>query len=257
MSSLGVDNSSPTLLDVCNLSVKFGGLRAVNNVSFTLARGQISAIIGPNGAGKTTLINLLSGELTPDSGEVCHKGDVITGLPAHSIAARGIGRSYQIINIFPEFSCFRNCWLAARGRYGSGMEFFCPANHDEKSNIAAAESLEIVGLLDKAYLPASHLSYGEQRQLEISMLLALKPEVLLLDEPLAGLGMRESSDVLRLIKNLARDHAILLIEHDVEAVFAIANELTVMVNGEVLETGPPDRIKESGAVRHAYLGNGI
>lgn len=246
---------SADILATRDLGVGFGGIRAVHNVSIAVAMGEVHAVIGPNGAGKTTLINLLSGDIRPTSGRVFHRERDITGLAPYRVAARGIGRTYQITNIFPEFTCRRNCWLAARARRGSAMRFFRPAANDARTAEATERALEMTGLLEQADRPARVLSYGEQRQLEIAMLLALEPEVLLLDEPLAGMGADESDAVVALIKRLAPDHAIVLIEHDMDAVFAIADTLTVMVNGEVLESGPPDTIRTSAKVRQAYLGD--
>lgn len=245
---------SAEVLVTRDLGVSFGGLRAVHNVNLSVAVGEVHAVIGPNGAGKTTLVNLLSGDLKPTGGRVTFRGKEIAGLPSYRIAALGIGRTYQITNIFPAFTCERNCWLAARARLGSAMRFFRPAASDKRAAEATARALEMTGLADKAGAVASDLSYGEQRQLEIAMLLALEPDVLLLDEPLAGMGAEESEAVVALIRRLAPDHAMLLIEHDMDAVFAIADRLTVMVNGEVLETGTPDQIRASAKVREAYLG---
>lgn len=243
------------ILQTRNLSISFGGIHAVRHVTLEFHLGHVHAIIGPNGAGKTTLINLLSGDLSPTEGQVVHQGTDITSLPPYKVSARGIGRSYQITNIFPQFTCRQNCWLAARARRESAMRFFKPANHDTGSADATDKALEMAGLTSQADVPAHAMSYGEQRQLEIAMLLALEPEILLLDEPLAGLGPNESLAIVDLIQRLAPDHGIVLIEHDMDAVFAIANELTVMVNGEVLESGPPDAIRASEKVRQAYLGD--
>jgi branched-chain amino acid transport system ATP-binding protein len=243
------------LLRTKDLSINFGGLRAVHNLNIDVRMGEIHAIIGPNGAGKTSLINLLSGDLLPTGGRVYHRGDDITQYRSHRVSARGIGRSYQITNIFPEFTCRQNCWLAARSRRGSAMRFFRPAGADAKTRAATESALAMAGLADKIDVPARVMSYGEQRQLEIAMLLALEPEVLLLDEPLAGMGPNESQEIIGLIERLKPDHGIVLIEHDMDAVFAIADRLTVMVNGELLESGTPDEIRASEQVRQAYLGD--
>jgi len=246
---------SENVLEIRDLGVSFGGLRAVHNVNLTVAKGEVHAVIGPNGAGKTTLVNLLSGDIRPSSGRVLYRGRDITGAKPYRVAALGIGRTYQITNIFPAFTCRRNCWLAARARKGSALRFFRPADADRATAEATERALEMTGLLAQAEAPANTLSYGEQRQLEIAMLLALEPDALLLDEPLAGMGADESEGVVALIKRLAVDHATLLIEHDMDAVFAIADRLTVMVNGEVLETGTPEDIRASTMVRQAYLGD--
>ncbi len=246
--------SDPLLL-AQDLSLSFGGLHAVSNLNLEVQMGEVHAIIGPNGAGKTSLINLFSGDIEPTRGRVYHRGEDITGLPPYQVVARGIGRSYQITNIFLEFTCSQNCWLAARARLGSAMRFFVPSGRDIDTANRVSEALSLAGLEDKANHVAKELSYGEQRQLEIAMLMALEPEILLLDEPLAGLGVDESQGVLDLVRRLAPEHGIVLIEHDMDAVFAIADKLTVMVDGQVLESGTPDIIKVSEKVRKAYLGD--
>ncbi len=242
------------ILETVNLSRNFGALIAVNNVSLQFARGRIHAIIGPNGAGKTTLINLLSGELVPSGGAVRFKGRDIAGLPPDRISQAGIGRSYQKTNIFPSFTCFENCWLAAQSREKSSMRFFRPARRLERVRERAERALELCGLGARAEAVASAMSYGEQRQLEIGMMLATQPEVLLLDEPLAGMGRDDSRQVVELMQRLAEAHTVILIEHDMDAVFSVAERLTVMVNGGELETGTVEEIRASPAVQEAYLG---
>jgi branched-chain amino acid transport system ATP-binding protein len=235
------------------LSRYFGGLAAVNEVTLAVARGEIHAVIGPNGAGKTTLVNLLSGDLPPSAGSIRFEGAEIAGLPPERIARRGIGRCYQRTNIFPDFSAFENCRLAAQARLPSSLRFIRPARSFAALNRAAERALTLVGL-DAWERIAATLSHGEQRQLEMAMVLATAPKLLLLDEPLAGMGAEESSRMVALIGALAADHAILLIEHDMDAVFSIATRLTVMVNGSVLASGTPDLIRQSVAVQEAYLG---
>ncbi len=242
------------ILETVNLSRNFGALIAVNNVSLQFARGRIHAIIGPNGAGKTTLINLLSGELVPSGGAVRFKGRDIAGLPPDRISQAGIGRSYQKTNIFASFTCFENCWLAAQSREKSSMRFFRPARRLERVRERAERALELCGLGARAEALASAMSYGEQRQLEIGMMLATQPEVLLLDEPLAGMGRDDSRQVVELMQRLAEAHTVILIEHDMDAVFSVAERLTVMVNGGELETGTVEEIRASPAVQEAYLG---
>jgi branched-chain amino acid transport system ATP-binding protein len=227
----------------------------VNAVSLEARLGQIHAVIGPNGAGKTTLINLLSGDLTPSSGSVRCEGREIAGLPPHRIARLGIGRSYQKTNIFPSFTVFENCRLAAQSRLGTSMRFFRPARAYRAVNDAADRALELVGLEREAGRAAGLLSHGEQRQLEIAVTLATQPKILLLDEPLAGMGTEESSRMTALIARLAAGHAIVLVEHDMDAVFSVAHRLTVMVNGRILESGEPQAIRRSKAVQEAYLGD--
>jgi branched-chain amino acid transport system ATP-binding protein len=242
------------LLRVTGLSKRFGGLAAVREVSLEVRTGEPHAVIGPNGAGKTTLVNLLSGELAPSAGSILYDGREIAGLAPDRIARLGIGRSYQKTNIFPDFTVFENCRLAAQSRLRSSLRFFRPASSYRAVNEAAARALELVGL-DGADRGAATLSHGEQRQLEIAMTLATGPRVLLLDEPLAGMGPEESQRMTGLVARLARDHAILLVEHDMDAVFSVAAVLTVMVNGRVLESGAPAAIRASRAVQEAYLGS--
>jgi branched-chain amino acid transport system ATP-binding protein len=242
------------LLRIIDLSKRFDGLVAVDGVSLEARLHQVHAIIGPNGAGKTTLINLLSGDLPPSSGSIRYNDLEISGLPPHRISRLGIARSYQKTNIFPDFTVFENCRLAAQSRLKSSMRFFRPAYSYEAVNEAAGRALELVGLMQDTGRLAGMLSHGEQRQLEIALALATSPRLLLLDEPLAGMGAEESSRMTTLIARLAAQHAILLVEHDMDAVFSVAHVLTVMVNGRVLESGEPQQIRRSKAVQEAYLG---
>ena len=242
------------VLTVESLSRNFGGLAAVRAVSLELHHGAIHAVIGPNGAGKTTLIDLLSGNLKPSSGRIHHQGTDIAGLAPERIARLGIARSYQKSNIFGDFSAFENCRLAAQAALAPGLRCFRPAADYDVVNAAAGQSLAQTGLDGRSGAIASTLSHGEQRQLEIAMTLAGAPKVLLLDEPLSGMGVEESARMTALIARLKASHAILLVEHDMDAVFSLADRLTVMVNGRVLESGAPDAIRRSPAVQEAYLG---
>jgi len=242
------------VLSVEGLSKHFGGLAAVSELSLDLAMGEVHAVIGPNGAGKTTLINLLSGDLMPSDGRVRYQGRDIAGLSADRIARLGIGRSYQKTNIFLDFTVFENCRLAAQARLGRLGGFVRPARRDGAVNERARQALALAGLEGRADAVAAALSHGEQRQLEIAMTLATSPRVLLLDEPLAGMGAEEAERMVALIRTLAIDHAVLLVEHDMDAVFSVAARLTVMVNGRVLESGTPADVRRSKAVQEAYLG---
>jgi branched-chain amino acid transport system ATP-binding protein len=242
------------VLRIERLSKRFGGLAAVSDVSLDLHGGGVHALIGPNGAGKTTLINLLSGDLAPSGGSVRYRGHDIAGLAPERIARLGIARSYQKTNIFAEFPVFENCRLAAQARLGKAASVFRPAYIYRDINEAAERALALVGLEARGKDAALTLSHGEQRQLEIAMTLATEPKVLLLDEPLAGMGAEESRRMIELISRLAADHAIILVEHDMDAVFSVAHVLTVMVNGRVLESGAPEAIRRSKAVQQAYLG---
>ena len=236
------------------LTKHFGGLAAVNDVSLEFFTDQIHAVIGPNGAGKTTLASLLSGDLFPTSGRIFLDGKDIAGLPADRVSQRGVGRSYQKTNIFLPFTAFENCRIAAQSRLPSSMRFIRPALRHGEVSQAALRALAEVGLDHRAEVVAATLSHGEQRQLEIAMTLATRPRILLLDEPLAGMGSEESERMVELLQKLKQAHAMLLVEHDVDAVFALADRLTVMVNGVVLESGAPDEIRASAAVQEAYLG---
>jgi len=233
----------------------FGGLAAVNDVSLECHVGRLHAVIGPNGAGKTTLINLLSGDLAPSGGRVELLGKEVTGLAAHRISQLGVGRSYQRTNIFMRFTAFENCRLAAQSRLPSSMRFLRPAVRYAEVNDAAARALALAGLRGRAGVVAAELSHGERRQLEVAMTLATQPKVLLLDEPLAGMGAEESARMVELLRTLVAGHAMLLVEHDMDAVFALADTLTVMVNGNVLASGTPDEIRANDEVQKAYLGD--
>ena len=245
--------SEPVLLTE-GLTRHFGGLAAVSGVTLECRQGQIHAVIGPNGAGKSTLVNMLSGDLVPSAGRITLRGADITGLPAHRISHLGIGRSYQKTNIFLPFTAAENCRLAAQSRLASSMRFFRPARAYRALDDAAERVLAAAGLQERSAVPAAALSHGEQRQLEIAMTLATDPEVLLLDEPLAGMGAEESVRMVELLRTLRASHAILLVEHDMDAVFSLADRLTVMVNGTVLAGGSPEEIRANRAVQEAYLG---
>jgi branched-chain amino acid transport system ATP-binding protein len=243
-------------LETSALTKRFGGLTAVDSVGLKAERGSVHCVIGPNGAGKTTLINLLSGDLAPTSGTVRLHGAEITGLPPYRVSQRGIGRSYQKTNIFPEFTVFENAWLAAQSRRPSCMRFFKPAAKLRDVAARTERALDMAGLASRAQVSAAALSHGEQRQLEIALILATEPKVLLLDEPMAGMSADESLRMVELLRRLKGDHTLILIEHDMDAVFAVADVITVMVNGAVLESGAPAVIRASRTVQEAYLGEG-
>jgi len=242
------------ILSTANLTRRFGGLIAVNGVALELGTQGIHAIIGPNGAGKSTLVNLLSGELRASAGTVRLRGEDITNWTPARIARHGLARTFQHSNLFPDFSAFENCRLAAQSRDTGLTRCLRPAEAYREWNEAADRALTFVGLATRGGLPASALSHGERRALEIAMSLATSPSVLLLDEPLAGMGAEESVRIVSLLKQLSAAHAILLIEHDMDAVFALADWLTVMVNGAVLATGKPEGIRANPDVQRAYLG---
>ncbi len=248
---------SEVILATQGLTRHFGGLAAVSDVTLEACMGQLDAVIGPNRAGKSTLINMLSGDLPPSSGTVTIGGRDVTGLAAHQISRMGVGRSYQKTNVFLTFTAFENCRLAAQSRQKSSMRFFRPAHRMADVNRAAEAALAAAGLEGRAGSIASALSHGEQRQLEIAMTLATEPRLLLLDEPLAGMGAEESASMVALLKKLVETHAILLVEHDMDAVFALAHRLTVMVNGQVLASGSPAEIRANPKVQEAYLGDDL
>ncbi|MES2686333.1 MAG: ABC transporter ATP-binding protein [Pseudomonadota bacterium] len=245
---------SEVLLETRAVSRRFGGLLATDGVSIALRRGQVHALLGPNGAGKSTLINLLSGDLGCSSGEVLYRGQDITALAPDARSRIGIGRSYQKTNIFPSFTVRENCRLAAQSREPRARKFFSNAAAWPGYAGQVDKALADVGLTTRATERASELSHGEQRQLELAVVLCTGPEVLLLDEPLAGMGHDESTRMIALLRQLAENHAILLVEHDMDAVFSIADVITVMVNGKVLMTGSPDEVRASAQVQQAYLG---
>ena len=242
------------VLHTTGLSKHFDGLVAVSDVSLDLYLGEIHVVIGPNGAGKTTLTNLLSGDLPPTSGEIMLDGRNVAGFASDRISRLGVGRIYQKTNIFLPFSVFENCRLAAQSRRPHALSVFKRSEEYAEINEKALEVMAATGLGHRAERIAATLSHGEQRQLEIAMCLATQPRVLLLDEPLAGMGAHESQRMVELIKGLSSGHAIMLIEHDMDAVFELAHRLTVMVNGEVMESGTPEAVRSSPAVQLAYLG---
>jgi branched-chain amino acid transport system ATP-binding protein len=246
--------SGPPVLATRGLSRNFGGLAAVRDVSIALHQGELHAVIGPNGAGKTTLVNMLSGDIRPTAGEIEIDGRQVGGEPAHRLARLGVGRSFQRTNIFASLSVIENTRLAAQGvgaaRTGSDGKTWSEADVLTQARAALAR----VGLADVAARTAGALSHGEQRQLEIAMTLASNPKVLLLDEPLAGMGPEESERMTTLLKGLAQEHAVLLIEHDMDFVFAVADWMTVMAEGTVIADGTPESIRANTAVQDAYLG---
>lgn len=250
--------SAAPLLSARELTKRFGGLAAVNQVSVDLWPGQIHAVIGPNGAGKSTLTNLLSGDLPATSGSVLLRGQDISGWSPEKISGNGLGRSYQKTNIFRSFSLWDNVRLAAQSR--SQPSAFNPwrwltsATALAEVNARAERAMALAGLQDRRQQLAGAASHGEQRQLEIAMTLATEPSVLLLDEPLAGMGVAEAESMVQLLLRLKKDHAIMLVEHDIDAIFTLADQLTVMVNGQVIASGNPQAVRADSSVQAAYLG---
>ena len=242
------------LLACHDLTRRFGGLTAVGRVSLALEVGQVHAVIGTNGAGKSTLINMLSGELPASAGSILLGGTDITAWPQARRSRAGIGRSYQRTTIFPEFTVFENCRLSAQAAHARPWALWESAAACTTSGRIATEALAAAGLSVMAERTAGSLSHGGKRQLEIAMCLATEPQVLLLDEPLAGMGAEETDRMLELLARLRPGHAILLVEHDMDAVFRIADRITVMVNGEVIASDAPAAIRSNRDVQVAYLG---
>jgi branched-chain amino acid transport system ATP-binding protein len=241
------------LLSAKNLTKRFGGLAAVNDVSIDLWCGRIHAVIGPNGAGKSTLTNLLSGDLPPTSGSVLLGGQDITGWSPENISAQGLGRSYQKTNIFLPFTVWENVRLASQSRQPNAFKWLQRATDFAAINARAESAIELSGLKDRVHSVAATISHGEQRQLEIAMTLATQPQVLMLDEPLAGMGAQEAERMIELLHLLKKNHAMLLVEHDMDAVFSLADQLTVMV----IASGTPAQIRLDAGVQAAYLGEDI
>ena len=245
---------SSALLSAKQLTKRFGGLAAVNQVSVDLWQGRIHAVIGPNGAGKSTLTNLLSGDLAPTSGQVLLGDQDVTGWKPEKISRAGLGRSYQKTNIFQPFTVWENVRLAAQSRNPHAARWLSLAAGFATNNKRAEQALELAGLAPRRNAIAGTISHGEQRQLEIAMTLATGPRVLLLDEPLAGMGTAEAERMVQLLLKLKEGHAIMLVEHDMDAVFALADQLTVMVNGQVIASGTPAQVRADATVQSAYLG---
>jgi branched-chain amino acid transport system ATP-binding protein len=246
------------LLDVRDLSKHFGGVYALNGATLAVEAGEVHALIGPNGAGKTTLIHTLSGSLRPDQGSVHFTGSDVTQLAMHRRAALGLARSYQITNIFAGFTVLDNVALAVQARtrdWGSSFRFWQPFASDARITEEARALLDQVSLGALAARRASHLSHGEQRSLEVALALTTKPKLLLLDEPMAGMGPEESARMVELIEHLSRQVTLLLVEHDMDAVFRLADRISVLVGGRVIATDTPAMIRADAAVRRAYLGD--
>ena len=242
-------------LEVKALIKAFGGLTATDNLSLEVAPGELHAVIGPNGAGKTTLVNLLSGLLKPDAGAITFAGRDITRLSAPARVKAGLARSFQITSIFRDFTALENVMLPVQAQQGHSFRFWTPVSRDARLTAPARELLERVGLGERADVRAGDLAYGEQRQLEIAISLATGPSFLLLDEPMAGMGPEESQGLVEFLSALKGRYTMLLVEHDMDAVFALADRITVLVYGRVIATGTPDEIRNDPEVRAAYLGD--
>ncbi|HEV7874748.1 MAG TPA: ABC transporter ATP-binding protein [Enterovirga sp.] len=245
------------LLQVEGLSKSYGALRVTNDVSFEVRPGELHAIIGPNGAGKTTLIEQISGSAKSDGGHIRFAGRDITGLSTPQRVWAGLARSFQITCILPRYSALENVALAIQARSGSSFRFLRPAAREAALNAPAMVLLERFGLGTRAGISAGLLSHGEKRQLELAIALATEPKLLLLDEPLAGTSHEESRRIIGILQGLKGQLAILLIEHDMDAVFALADRISVLVYGEIVATGTPAQIRANREVRNAYLGEEV
>ncbi|WP_442582463.1 ABC transporter ATP-binding protein [Mesorhizobium sp. ASY16-5R] len=243
------------VLDIRELRKNFGALKATDGVSLDLWPGEIHALIGPNGAGKSTLIHQISGSIPADSGTIRFLGKDMAGIGMAGRARLGLSRSFQISSLAPEFSALRNVMLAVQARQGSSFRFLRPVTGDRNLTEPARAMLERVGLSDRADVPAAKLSHGERRQLEIAVALALKPKAFLLDEPMAGMGPEGSKNLTKFLDGLRREAPILLVEHDMDAVFALADRISVLVYGRIIATGSVDDIRRDQQVRRAYLGD--
>jgi branched-chain amino acid transport system ATP-binding protein len=243
------------LLRVENLVRRFGGILATDNLSLDVNSGELHAIIGPNGAGKTTLISQLTGQLLPNSGSIHFAGHDITRMPAYRRSGLGVARSFQITSLLPDFSVIDNVALAAQAHDGHSFHFWRNARKETRLRETARAALDRVGLGARAETLVSKLSHGEQRELELAVALATRPQMLLLDEPMAGLGPTESARMVKLLQELRREVTIVLVEHDMDAVFALADRITVLVYGRIIASGAPAAIRANEEVKRAYLGD--
>jgi branched-chain amino acid transport system ATP-binding protein len=241
-------------LEIEDLSKRFGGVVASDAIALAVPQGELHAIIGPNGAGKTTLIGQLAGEIAPDAGRIRFAGRDITGLPIFRRSQLGLARSFQITSLFLDFTVLDNVALAVQAHAGHSFRFWRDARSQSELRAPARAALARVGLVGRADVVVSNLSHGEHRQLEIAMALATAPRMLLLDEPMAGMGPDESARMVKTLRELKRELTILLIEHDMEAVFALADRITVLVYGRIIASGTPEAIRANAEVRQAYLG---
>jgi branched-chain amino acid transport system ATP-binding protein len=242
------------LLEIEGVSKRFGGVIASDAISLAIPQGELHAIIGPNGAGKTTLIGQLAGEIVPDAGRIRFEGRDITALPIFRRSQLGLARSFQVTSLFVDFTALDNVALAVQAHAGHSFRFWRAARCEPELRTPARAALARVGLAGRGDVIVSNLSHGEHRQLEIAMALATTPRMLLLDEPMAGMGPEESARMVKTLRELKRDLTILLIEHDMEAVFALADRITVLVYGRIIASGPPEAIRANAEVRQAYLG---
>lgn len=245
---------SEPILSLRNITRSFGALRATDDVSLDLHPAEIHALIGPNGAGKSTLIRQIAGDLRPDSGRITFEGQAIDGLGPAERARLGLARSFQVSSVIPDFTALENVMLAVEGASGRTFGFFRPALRDRSLTDPALFHLSRAGLSGREAVPARALSHGERRRLEIAMALALRPRAFLLDEPMAGMGIEGARDLTAILAGLKAEAPILLVEHDMDAVFALADRISVLVYGRIIATGPVEEIRANAEVRRAYLG---
>ena len=243
------------VLRIEGLTKNFGGLRVTDDVTLDVRPGELHAVIGPNGAGKTTLINQISGLLSPDTGKIMFGGEDVTHLPIHRRAERGLARSFQITSILPGFSVLENVALAVQARRGSSFSFFGRAADEEALNMPAYAALLQAGLAERAHAPAGELSHGEKRALELAIALAMEPKLLLLDEPMAGTGREEGERIVAVLRSLKGRFPMVLVEHDMHAVFALADRISVLIYGRILASGTPAEVRADPQVITAYLGD--
>jgi len=245
------------LLEVSGLTKSFGALLASDDVSLEILEGETHAIIGPNGAGKTTLISQLAGDLRPDRGRVRFAGEDITALSAPARARRGFARSFQITSIYSDFTALENVMFAVQAHSGHSFRFWRPARAEATLRSPASAILEDVGLSERSEVLAANLAHGEQRALEIATALATRPRLLLLDEPVAGMGAEETRRMIALLSSLKGEKTLILVEHDMDAVFSLADRISVLVYGRIIATGTPQEVRANAEVRRAYLGEGV
>ena len=246
-----------SLLVIENLSKSFGGFQALGRVTLEVETGEKRAVIGPNGAGKSTLFNLITGKYKPTGGHIRLEGEDISGLPPYKITDKGIARSFQITNIFPNMTVFENIRNAQISRHKMRSKLTCRLKGIKEIREDTEGIMELMGLTDRRNIPVSALSYGEQREIEIALTLALKPKLILLDEPTAGLNKRETEKIIELIRRVTEDKTLMIVEHDMHVVFSLAHRISVLYYGEVLETGSKDEIRNSEKVKKAYLGDNL
>ena len=242
------------LLEVSGVTKRFGGLVAVNDVSFSIRKGDLLGVIGPNGAGKTTLFNIISGELRPTEGSVHLKGEDITRLSPHVICQHGLSRTFQLTRIFPDLTVYESVWVGANSKAGRPWKPFASAKSDRATHEKTIEICEMVGIANRLYDPAVNLSYGDQKVLEIAMALSTEPSLLLLDEPTQGVSPQESDEIATVVEKLSQTITIVLIEHTIEIVLRLCNVLAVLSEGGLLAMGPPEEIRSNAEVQRIYLG---